>query len=299
MAISRVRVKINGTWTNLTLNSSTGKYEGTIAAPAVTSFNLSGGYYPVTVEATNDAGTVTTKDDTDAAIGSTLRLSVKETVKPVITLTSPTNGSYIQNNSTPIVFTVTDEANGSGVKESSISLKVDNTAVSLTKAAITNGYRCTYTPPSAMSDGAHTIIINAQDNDGNAATQISATYTIDTIPPTLTISEPTFAITNQPQCTFIGVTNDDTSSPVVVEFTHNNVNVGSVPVDTDGNFEKTLTLAEGDNTIRVTSTDKSGRVTTVTKTIKLDTSIPQVTNVVFEPNPVSTSQPVKITLEVV
>lgn len=299
MAISRVRVKINGTWTNLALNSSTGKYEGTIAAPAVTSFNLSGGYYPVTVEATNDAGTVTTKDDTDAAIGSTLRLSVKETVKPVITLTSPTNGSYIQNNSTPIVFTVTDEANGSGVKESGISLKVDNAAVSLTKAAITNGYQCTYTPLSPMSDGAHTIVINAQDNDGNAATQISATYTIDTIPPTLTISEPTFAITNQPQCTFIGVTNDDTSSPVVVEFTHNDTSVGSVPVDTDGNFEKTLTLSEGNNTIRVTSTDKSGRATTVTKTIKLDTSIPQVTNVVFEPNPVSTSQPVKITLEVV
>lgn len=93
MAISRVRVKINGVWTNLTYNSSTGKYEGTIAAPAATSYNLSGRYYPVTVEAANDAGTVTTKDDSDASLGSSLRLTVKETVKPVITLISPTNGS--------------------------------------------------------------------------------------------------------------------------------------------------------------------------------------------------------------
>ena len=117
MAISRVRVKINGVWTNLTYNSSTGKYEGTIAAPAATSYNLSGRYYPVTVEAANDAGTVTTKDDSDASLGSSLRLTVKETVKPVITLISPTNGSYIQNSNTPVIFTVLDEANGSGVKE--------------------------------------------------------------------------------------------------------------------------------------------------------------------------------------
>lgn len=299
MAISRVRVKINGTWTILMYNNDTGKYEGTIAAPAVTSFNLSGGYYPVTVEVSNDAGTVTTKDDTDEAIGGDLRLVVKETVKPIITLVSPTDGSYLQNNNTPIVFTVTDETSGSGVVENSIVLEVDGENVLFSKELIENGFRCTYTPPEPYTDGVHAIGIAAQDNDGNIADPIEASYTIDTIPPTLTISEPTFAITNQPQCTFAGVTNDDTSSPVVVEFTHNDVSVGSVPVDADGNFEKILTLAEGNNTIIVTSTDKSGRSTSVTKEIKLDTSIPQVTNVMFAPNPVDTSQAVLITLEVI
>lgn len=56
MAITKVRVKINGVWSNLALNSSTGKWEGTITAPATTSYNQSGGYWPVTVEATNSAG---------------------------------------------------------------------------------------------------------------------------------------------------------------------------------------------------------------------------------------------------
>lgn len=298
MAISKVRVKINGTWTNLTYNSTTGKYEGTIAAPSTTSYNLSGRYYPVTVEATNDAGTVTTKDDTDAAIGTSLRLTVKETVKPVITLISPTDGAYIQNGSAPIVFTVTDEANGSGVKESSIVLEVDDSAVPLTKTAIANGYQCTYTPETSMSDGSHAIVINAQDNDGNAAMAVDASYIIDTIPPTLTLSEPTSAVTNQPACTVAGITNDNLSTPVSVEISLNGVSAGSAAVDSSGNFSKTLTLTEGDNTIKVVSTDKSGRSTTVTKTVKLDTSIPQITNVSFAPNPVSTSQPVKITLEV-
>lgn len=299
MAISKVRVKINGVWTNLTLNSSTGKYEGTIAAPATTSYNLSGRYYPVTVEATNDAGTVTTKDDTDATIGSSLRLTVKETVKPVITLISPADGAYIQNGSAPVVFTVTDETNGSGIKENSIVLKVDDSVAPLTKSVIANGYQCTYIPETPMSDGNHAIVINAQDNDGNVAETVNTFYTVDTIPPTLTLSEPTFAITNQPACTIAGITNDNLSTPVSVEISLNGVSAGSASVDSNGNFSKMLTLAEGDNIVKVISTDKAGRSTAVTKSIKLDTSIPQITNVLFAPNPVSTSQPVKITLEVV
>lgn len=299
MAISKVRVKINGTWTNLTLNSSTGKYEGTIAAPAATSYNMAGKYYPVTVEAMNDAGTVTTKDDSDVSIGTSLRLVVKEKVKPVITLVSPTNGAYIQNNKQTVTFKVVDESNGSGVKESSIVLKIDNTAVSITKTAIANGYQCTYTPSTALSDGAHTILITAQDNDGNVAVSVSAGFTVDTVPPTLNVTAPTKTITNQPSCTVSGTTNDATSSPVTVKITHNSNAAVTVTVDSSGNFSKAFTLAEGNNTLKVVSTDAAGRSTTVTKTIKLDTSIPQITGVSFTPNPVSTSQPVTITLEVV
>lgn len=298
MAISKVRVKINGTWTILTKNNSTGKYEGTIAAPAVTSYNLSGGYYPVTVEATNDAGTIVTKDDTDATIGSSLRLSVKETVKPTITLVSPTNGAYVQNNKIPISFNVMDEANGSGVKESSIVLKVDNVSVAFTKTSITNGYQCSYTPSTALSDGTHTISITAQDNDGNVATAVSSSFTVDTVPPALNVTAPTKTITNQPSCTVSGTTNDATSSPVTVEITHNSNAAVTVEVDSSGNFTKEFTLTEGNNTLTVVSTDASGRSTTVTKTIKLDTTIPQISNVSFAPNPVSTSAPVTITLEV-
>lgn len=299
MAISKVRVKINGAWTNLTLNSSTGKYEGTIAAPAATSYNLAGKYYPVTVEATNDAGTVTTKDDSDAAIGASLRLVVKETVKPVISITSPTDGTYTQNNALPIVFDVTDEANGSGVDAESIVLNVDGADVPLTKTAVTNGYTCTYTPLEAMEDGEHTITITASDYDGNEAVAVNASYTIDTIPPTITVTTPIREITNQPSCTVSGTTNDASSSPVEVSMSLNSDEAVLVEVDSLGNFSKAFTLVEGDNTITVISTDKAGRSTTVTKTIKLDTSIPQITGISFTPNPVSTSQPVTITLEVV
>lgn len=298
MAISTVRVKINGAWTNLSYNSKTGKYEGTVTAPAATSYNLSGGYYPVTVEATNDAGTVTTKDDTDVILGSSLRLVVKEKIKPVITLESPTNGAYIQNNNAQIVFTVTDEAGGSGVKADRVSLTLDGTEVPLTKTEVTNGYRCTYTPSDPLDDGQHSISIQAEDNDGNAADAVESIFTVDTIPPTLEIQTPTFTITNQPECTVTGVTNDATSSPVTVQMLLNGEDAGTVTVDASGGFTKALTLSEGINEIEVISTDGAGRSTQVTLSVELDTTIPEITDITFEPDTADTSQSVRITIGV-
>lgn len=61
MAIQQVRAQINGVWHTLDYNSTSGKYEKSITAPNVTSYNVNTGhYYPVTVEAKNTAGTTTT-----------------------------------------------------------------------------------------------------------------------------------------------------------------------------------------------------------------------------------------------
>lgn len=62
MSVKTVQAVINGQTYNLTLNSSTGKYEATITAPGKSSYTLSGHYYPVTVKATDDAGNTTTKN---------------------------------------------------------------------------------------------------------------------------------------------------------------------------------------------------------------------------------------------
>ena len=56
MAVNSVKAVVNGTTYTLTLNSSTGAYEGTITAPSKSSFKQSGGYYGVTVTAYDDYG---------------------------------------------------------------------------------------------------------------------------------------------------------------------------------------------------------------------------------------------------
>ena len=69
MAIKTVKATINGQTYDLTLNSASGKWEATITAPGKTSYNLAGGYYNVSVEATNEAGT---KGSADASTGDGL-----------------------------------------------------------------------------------------------------------------------------------------------------------------------------------------------------------------------------------
>ena len=227
---------------------------------------------------------------------------VRETVKPVITITSPASGAVVTNNRQPVVFTITDESGGSGVKLSSVAVKLDGSAVSsgqITHSAITNGYRFTYTPASALGDGQHTVTVNATDNDGNAAAQKSTTFKLDTTPPALNIISPAEGlITNAPALTVTGTTNDTTSSPVTVKVVLNNADQGAVTVSGLGAFSKTVTLAEGANTIVVTATDGAGKSSSVTRHVTLDTSVPQILSASIAPNPADTGESMVITVEV-
>ena len=286
MAIKQVRAQINGTWHTLTL-SGTNTYTATITAPGTTSYNRTGGYYDVTVEATNTAGTVTTQNASGLA---SLKLVVKEKVAPVITILSPTSGAYVINNKQPVTFTVVDEAGGSGINIGSLVVKQDNTTVAastITSTAITNGYSVTYTPSTALSDGSHTVTVTVSDNDGNAATAKSTTYKVDTVPPTLNITAPTNdLVTNAASLVVRGTTNDTSSSPVTVKITLRGADQGSITVGSDGTFTKTLTLTEGSNAIVITATDSAGKTSSVTRTVTLDTSLPVIKSATITPNPV-------------
>lgn len=295
MSVQTVKATINGQEYSLTLNSSTGKYEATITAPNKSSFTKAGGYYPVTVSATDDADNTTTVSANDTQLGESLRLVVKEKVAPVITITYPTASARITNSKPTIKWKVTDD--DSGVNAASISLKIDSGAAitaDITKTAIAGGYECSYTPSSVLVDGSHTIAFNAEDNDGNAAAQKTVTFIIDTVAPTLTVSSPSDnSITNKASCTVSGVTNDATSSPVTVT-----VNGKSVTVGTDGTFSTTITLTEGENTITVVATDAAGKATTVTRNVTLDTGAPTFVSVSINPNPVDAGNTYVISVSV-
>lgn len=301
MSVKTVQAVVNGQTYTLTLNSSTGKYEATITAPNQSSYTLDGHYYPVQVTATDDANNTTTADATHATLGTSLRLQVKEKVAPVITITSPTASAYLTNNKPTITWNVTDD--DSGVNPDTIGITIDSgskvTGSSITKTAITNGYQCSYVPSSALSDGSHTVKVDASDYDGNAATQKSVTFKVDTVAPTLSVSSPADnAVTNSSSVTVTGTTNDVTSSPVTVTVKLNSGTAASVTVNDDGSFSKALTLTEGTNTITIVATDSAGKSTTVTRTVKLDTGAPVIKSVTITPNPVDAGNSYIISVEV-
>ena len=207
----------------------------------------------------------------------------------------------ITNNKPSIVWTITDD--DSGVDPSTIGIVIDSgskiTGDSISKTSISGGYRCTYTPGTALSDGSHTITVSASDYDGNAAAQKSVSFKIDTVPPTLSVTSPTDGlVTNQASCTVRGTTNDATSSPVSVTVKLKSGSAEAATVASDGSWSKVITLTEGTNTITVVATDSAGKSTTVTRTVKLDTKAPVIKSVTLTPNPVDTEKTVVISVEV-
>ncbi len=307
MAVQQVRVLINGTWTVLTYNGTSGKYEGTIAAPNITSYNTNAGhYYPVTIEASDQAGNITTKNDLDATLGNSLKLYVKETTKPTIAITSPSTGAYLVNNMQPISFQLRDELNGSGIAISTLKFKIDNGAVltntspGMNITSVAGGCDVIYTPQVALGDGLHTIYVDINDNDGNVAIQSTISFTVDTVPPVLTVSNPinSTSYTNAAVLNVSGTTSDVTSSPVVVTVKLNGTDQGAVTVQANGSFTKSLTLANGTNTILIRTTDKAGKYTEISRTVVLDTVAPVVSSITVAPNPVNTGQSYLITVSV-
>lgn len=299
MAVKTVQVVINGQTHTLTYNATTKKYEATITAPSTSSYNQNGHYYNVKVKATDEAGNSVTKDATDTTLGSSLQLKVKEKVAPVISITAPSSSAKLTNNKPVINWTVTDA--DSGVNPSTIKLIIDSQTITtgITKTQSGKNYTCSYTPTTALSDGTHTIKVSASDYDGNVATQKSVTFTVDTVPPELSVSAPVDnLVTNQSSLVVKGTTNDVTSSPVTLTIKLNGETEQTVEVGSDGSFTKTLTLVTGENTIVITAKDGEGKTSTVTKKVVLDQTVPVIQSVTISPNPVNAGATYTISVEV-
>ncbi|RHP05530.1 Ig-like domain-containing protein [Dorea sp. AF36-15AT] len=291
MAVKTVQYIFNGTTYTLTKNTSTGKYEATVTAPNKSSYSQTDHVLGGTVKATDEAGNTTTVDQTHTTLGAALKIRVKEKVAPVVSISSPSSGAYLTSTTPTIEFTVTDA--DSGVASAKITL--DGTEItSVTKTAIAGGYKYTCTPTDALKDGKHTISITATDNDGNTSAAKTSTFTVDTVPPTLSITAPADKlITNKSTVTVTGKTDDITSKPVAVT-----INGTAVTVGADGTFSKDVTLVNGSNTITIIAKDKAGKTTTVVRTVTLDTAAPVIKSIALTPNPVDCGKTFVISVEV-
>ncbi len=264
MSLTRVRVKLNGVWTTLTYNASTGRYEGDVTAPPSTSANLPGGYYVLEAEAVNSEGKVASISGT--ALRS-LRLVVRETVAPTLALLSPPAG-YINTRRPAVVLTASDEAGGSGIDPGSFAVVLDghSQTAGLSTDTAANGVRLAWTPTADLSEGPHTLSISISDRDGNTST-INAAYTVDVTPPGLTLSLPdTHRVVDSETIHVAGRAWDGISGPPSVAITVNGVERWRRPA-ADGwsadpvDFTADIPLDIAGNDIAVTATDGAGLAT--------------------------------------
>lgn len=297
MAVSTVKFKLdNGSFIDLTYNRSTGKWEGTTAAPSLSSYDQPEHKYGATVQVTDDAGNVTTATRDSELLGESLKLRVLEKVAPLINVLSPASDAYVTENKPVFTFQIKDE--DSGLDISTLKLTLDSGEI-ISGFSIgepgSDGFRTvTYTPTQPLDDGQHSYTVSVSDNDGNVGSSSAILFTIDTVDPELNISEPTDGfVTNADMVLVAGTTSDSTSNPVTVT-----INGESVEVGEGGVFSKEITLTEGSNTITIIATDAAGRTTTITRTVTKDSSAPVIKSITLTPNPVDAGTTYIITVEV-
>lgn len=175
-----------------------------------------------------------------------------DTVPPTLVVTAPTGGE-ITNNPTLKVKGYTDAVDS--------DVTINGNAVPLAADG-------SFDYPVALSEGSNTITVEATDVAGHTV-QIMKKVTLDTKAPTLTVTAPAQdAIVSTSVITVTGTTE---KNAVVM------VNGNYATVDSSGNFAATVTLAEGQNAIQVTSRDAAGNIAKATVNVVLDTIAPAIT----------------------
>lgn len=302
MAIKQIRAQINGSWTTLNYNPGTRKYEATIAAPSKTSFNQPDHFYGVTIEATDMAGNKVTKDNTDPELGESLKLVVKETTKPTIVITSPGAGAFLTNGSVVVTAQLRDEEGGSGIAIGTLKVNLGgavytNTSPEMQVRQVTNGYDITLT--KALPDKTYEASIAVSDNDGNAADPKTVSFTVDTVPPNLTITSPAeeTTSTNESSILVTGTTSDTTSGAVKIKITNGDIVHDNIRPGSGGEFSQEVELKPGTNTIVIRATDAAGKYSEVTRTVTVDNKAPVIHSVQITPNPVNAGASFTISIE--
>ena len=185
---------------------------------------------------------------------------------PIIEILSPSSGEINPLNEATIKWTVVDQGTGN---IDSVRIKLDNGGW-IDVDIVTGIYEKAFT---SLTDGAHTVIIEATDDEGHIL-MVTRTFVIDASAPTMTIDSPSDGSTSVSDSVLVKFKATDAGSGV------DKVEVridGGEWVIADGNEHPFTDLTDGTHTIQVRATDFAKRTSTATITVTVDTTAPAVT----------------------
>ena len=235
-ASSSVKVYVDATAVATVTASAAGAWSYT---PTVA---LVDGVHTVKATATDAAG--------NTGVFSSANSFTVDTVAPAAPLLStPANGSHINNNKPPVSGTA--EAN------STVKVYIDNVAVGTVSAS--SGGAWSYTPVTALADGSHTFKATATDAAGNVSGSSSTnTVTVDTVAPAapLVTAPANGSYTNKSKPPVSGTAEASSSVKVYVDATA----VATVTASAAGawSYTPTVALVDGVHTVKATATDAAG-----------------------------------------
>ncbi|WP_119081077.1 Ig-like domain-containing protein [Chitinophaga alhagiae] len=253
---STVTIYVNGTLTGTATADADGNWTYTIPSP------LTDGPYTMYVTTTDAAGNISVDSET-----LSITIDTEAPAKPAVELAAGT--SPLKNNQPAL--------GGNAEANSTVHIYVNDVEMG-TAIADASG-KWSYTFPSALPDGAHSITITAEDAAGNASsTSEKLDVVIDTgIPaapslPVLPGNSNGHSGNNQPA--FTGTA--EANSTVIIYV--NGEAVGTATADVTGKWSYTIpaALEDGNHAITTTVTDAAGNTSPASEALNvvIDTEVP-------------------------
>jgi hypothetical protein len=182
---------------------------------------------------------------------------------PVISRIVPGDEALLMTSMPLISADYADETDGSGLNLGTAKLIVDGQDVSSQTDIGAGGIR--YTPRAGLVEGVHTVSLGVSDQADNIS-QISWSFTTDTIAPVVAISAPTDRLlTNVSQVDIGGTVNE---AILAADVNGQSANVNGLSIT-----RHAFPLAEGGNTLALAATDLAGNTGRAMVQVTLD-SIP-------------------------
>ena len=145
---------------------------------------------------------------------------------------------------------------------------------------------------SGLADGSHTFQVESTDQAGNVSTIASYTWVVDTVPPTVSITQGPPPITNQTAATFTFSGTDNVTPPAQLTF---QFSLDGAAFAAAANPLSLAGLSNGSHTFSVESIDQAGNFSTpATFAWTVDTTAPTVT-ITSMPNSLATGAPAVFT----
>lgn len=189
-----------------------------------------------------------------------------DTTAPTVEITLPLEGSYLNTQQPAIEISYSDE--GMGVDGETLQLFVNESEVDATCDTTDEGAQCSLTVP--LEDGGTVLAAQVEDYAGNVSEKAEVTFSVDTIPPTITLVSPEDNfITNQSPVEVSGAVSETAA-----------VTMNGTPLDLTLNktFSRSVELTEGENSFTISATDLAGNSASRTVTGILDTIAPDAAN---------------------
>jgi hypothetical protein len=221
----------------------------TIATGSHSWNGLADGPHTVSLRATDNAGNANTTSIT----------FLVDTVKPTLTINSPSNNSHSNSGSVDVAWDADDLLSG----VISIEYRLDGSDWI--------GTSDSHFIWSDLADGAHTFLLRSTDNAGNVNTTL-VTIFVDTVKPTIVVDSPdSGSYNNTGSVTIRWSAADDRSGIMTVERSLDGGDWATVTGETRYDWTG---LSDGQHILSLRATDNAGNVNTAQVAFTVDTAKP-------------------------